>query len=104
FLAQHGATLLDNGYHVVPIRTGSKAPGFDGWEKSRATREQLKEWLEHGHKWSGVGILTKNTPAVDLDIRDEEIAQEMEHWIKENIGLAPVRVGQQPKRLLLFRT
>lgn len=103
FLFQHGAALLDNGYHVVPIRVGSKAPGFDGWEKSHATRAQLDEWITNGHRWSGVGIITKNTPMIDIDVRDEEVALAMEEWIKENIGMAPVRIGQNPKRGLVFR-
>jgi hypothetical protein len=104
YLALHGKRLLDNGYHVVPIKVGSKAPGFDGWEKSKATTAQLEEWLKHGHKWSGVGLITRNTPAIDIDVRDEEVALKMEAWIRENIGDAPMRIGQAPKRLFLFRT
>jgi hypothetical protein len=104
YLALHGKRLLDNGYHVVPIKVGSKAPGFDGWEKSKATAAQLEEWLKHGHKWSGVGVITRNTPAIDIDVRDEEVATKMEAWVRENIGDAPMRIGQPPKRLFLFRT
>lgn len=104
FLAQHGAALLDNGYTVVPIQTGKKAPGFDGWQKSTPSKHQLKEWIDHGHKNSGVGIITKNTPAIDIDVRDDEVAQKVETWVRENIGDAPVRIGKAPKRLLVFRT
>jgi hypothetical protein len=104
FLAKHGAALLDKSYHPIPIRFGGKAPGFDGWEKSRATKSQLEEWLEHGHAQAGVGILTKNTPAVDIDVRDDVVAQQMEDYIRELVGDAPVRIGQKPKRLMLFRT
>jgi hypothetical protein len=104
YLAQHGEKLLENGYHIVPIRVGGKAPGFDGWEKSRPTKAQLKEWLEHGHKWAGVGILTKNTPAIDIDIRDEKVALLMDAWVRENLDGKLVRIGQAPKRLFVFRT
>ncbi len=103
YLAQHGQQLLDNGYHIVPIRVGGKSPGFDGWEKSRATRDQLKEWLENGYRNAGVGILTKNTPAIDIDIRDEKVAMLMDTYVREKIGGELIRVGQAPKRLFLFR-
>lgn len=103
YLAQHGQRLLDNGYHIVPIRVGGKAPGFDGWEKSRATRDQLKEWLENGHKHAGVGILTKNTPAIDIDVRDAKVADLMEAYVRKHLGGKLVRFGLAPKRLFLFR-
>lgn len=103
YLAQHGQRLLDNGYHIVPIRAGGKAPGFDGWEKSRATRDQLKDWLDNGHRNAGVGIITKNTPAIDIDIRDEKVAMLMDAYVRKHFKVTLVRVGQAPKRLFLFR-
>ena len=103
YLAQYGQRLLDNGYQIVPIRFGGKAPGFDGWEKSRATREQLREWLENGHRNAGVGIVTKNTPAIDIDIRDKKVAMLMDAYVRKNFGGKLVRIGRAPKRLFLFR-
>lgn len=103
FLSRYGQRLLDNGYHIVPIRVGGKAPGFDGWEKSRATKDQLKEWLESGHRHAGVGILTKNTPAIDIDIRDERVATLMDNYVRKHLGGKLVRIGKAPKRLFLFR-
>lgn len=103
YLFQHGEKLLANGYHIVPIRVGGKSPGFDGWEKSRPTTGQLKDWLDSGHRQGGVGILTKNTPAIDLDIRDEEVAELMDAYVRKHLGGTLVRVGQAPKRMFLFR-
>ena len=103
YLAQHGQRLLDNGYQIVPIRFGGKAPGFDGWEKSRATREQLKEWLENGHRNAGVGIVTKNTPAIDIDIRDNAVAMLMDAYVRKHFGGTLIRIGRAPKRLFVFR-
>ena len=34
YLQEYGATLIDQGYNVVPIMPGKKAPGFDGWQKT----------------------------------------------------------------------
>lgn len=103
-LDEFGAALIDNGYMIVPIAVGKKAPGFDNWSKSRSTKIQLKEWIENGHRNSGVGILTKLTPGVDLDIRDERVALEAEAKAREIFGDAPLRIGRPPKRLLLYRT
>lgn len=104
YLAEHGEALIDQGYNVVPIMPGKKAPGFDGWQKSTASKSQLKEWLQSGYKNSGVGIITKNTPAIDIDVRDDDVALRVEAWVRENIGQAPLRIGSAPKRLMLFRT
>lgn len=103
-LAYLGSRLIDNGYSIVPIAVGKKAPGFDNWSKSRSSKPQLAEWIDSGHRNSGVGILTKHTPAVDLDIRDEKIALEAEAKAREIFGDAPLRIGMPPKRLMVFRT
>ena len=104
YLAKYGEVLLAHGYHIVPIRVGGKSPGFDGWEKSQATKRQLREWLQDGHAQAGVGVLTRNTPAIDLDIRDEEMALKMETYIRRTLGANMLRIGKAPKRLFLFRT
>lgn len=104
YLASHGQLLLDAGYSIVPIRRGKKHPGFDGWENSHADARQIDRWLKNGHAESGVGILAASTPGVDLDIYDEDLALEMERFVISTAGLAPVRVGKAPKRLLMFRT
>ena len=83
---------------------GKKAPGFDGWQKAKASKEQVRSWLSDGFKNSGVGILTKFTCAIDIDCMDEDAALMFEGWCHEHIGTAPVRIGRAPKRLLLYRT
>lgn len=103
-LAYLGSRLIDNGYSIVPIAVGKKAPGFDNWSKARSNKPQLEEWITSGHRQSGVGILTKHTPAVDIDVRNEEIALEAEAKAREIFGDAPLRIGMAPKRLLVFRT
>ena len=105
FLAQHGARLIDQGYVPVPIQPGKKAPGYDGWQKSRGTKAEIREWVEHaGFANAGVGILTRFTCAVDIDCLDETTALKFEAWCVENIGPPLVRIGKAPKRLLLYRT
>lgn len=103
-LAAFGAGIIDNGYAIVPIAVGKKAPNFDNWEKSRSSKPQLEDWVQNGHKKAGVGILTKWTPGVDLDIRDEDLADLAEKRARKIFGDAPVRFGNAPKRLLVYRT
>ncbi|AAQ63375.2 DNA primase [Burkholderia phage BcepNazgul] len=116
YLADHGDALIANGYNIVPITPGEKFPPHDGWQQTVATQAKLKTWLATGLKYTkngedrvadvklaGVGFLTKNTPGVDIDISDEGFAKHMENFVHENFGMAPVRVGRAPRRLLLFR-
>lgn len=104
YLARHGTALIDQGYTVVPIQQGKKAPGFDGWQKAKASKDQVRSWLEDGFKNAGVGILTKFTCAIDIDCLDKDAALHFQDWCFENIGITPVRIGKAPKRLLLYRT
>lgn len=103
YLALHGKTLIENGYNIVPIPPKSKAPGYDGWQKTKATAKQLSEWISDGKGDYGIGIITKHTPAVDLDILDATVLKLMVDWCDMNFGSTPLRVGRAPKSLLLFR-
>ena len=102
YLALHGKTLIDNGYNIIPIPPKSKGPGFDGWQKTKATKSLLGEWINDGMGAYGIGILTKYTVAVDLDIRDAGIVKKIVDYIEMALGEAPIRVGNAPKTLLLF--
>lgn len=104
YLKSHGADLIDNGYNIVPILPGKKAPGFDGWQKVRASKSTLRDWSNSEYSTSGIGIHTRHTPAIDIDVRDDDIAQLMEQWVIDNISAAPTRIGLAPKRLMVFRT
>lgn len=104
YLAKYGADLIDAGYYIIPIKKGEKRPPFTAWEKIRADHAQLTDWIDDGYGSCGVGIIASDTPAIDLDIRDKAVAQQMERWIHENIADAPVRIGNPPKRLLMFKT
>lgn len=104
FLAAHGESLVENGYNIIPIPEGSKAPGFEGWQKIKATRSQVKDWLASGYKNAGIGILTEHTPAVDLDISDARVCKRISDEILLNYGDAPIRVGREPRSLLMFKT
>lgn len=99
-----GLELIELGYNIIPIARGKKNPPIKGWEKVRSDKSLLREWLQDGFGKCGVGVLTGNVIAIDIDVQDETIAKTLEDWCQSNIGIAPVRVGQHPKRLLVYRT
>lgn len=88
YLAKYGAGLIDGGYEIIPIARGSKIPpkGFDNWQKIRSTPKLLKEWLDAGHGACGIGILTRKTPALDLDVWDADVLRQMVDFVELQVG------------------
>jgi len=104
FLGRYGARVIDNGYLIVPIARGSKQPTDKGWTGFRSNHKLLKKWVDGDHRLSGAGVLTRTTPAVDLDLRCKAAAAHMHDFVVALLGDAPVRIGRAPKQLLLYRT
>ena len=104
YLAKYGQALLDNGYKIVPIRPGFKYPqGLSNWQNLNVNRKKLRQFLANGFANGGVGIQTGDeVNAVDLDIREALMAQEMQDYVFSLLGESPVRTGQAPKRLLIY--
>lgn len=104
---ERALTLVSNGYRVIPIKPGGKAPAAgEGWQKLHATEAQVRKWGANGLANANIGIITETTPAIDIDIYDADVADRMEQWVLDNIpgaSDAPRRVGRAPKRLLMFR-
>lgn len=96
--------LREQGYKVIPIPHGLKRPVEDDWDTFDASEADIKRWGAGRYKRGNIGVLCEHTPAVDLDIYDAQLAQEMEDWLLREFGETCVRVGQAPKRLLVFRT
>ena len=117
---QHGQKLVANGYSIVPIPRGTKGPKVPDWQSlNLKTADELEAFTEGTHTverdgvahqvpnvrpFDGVGILTRNNPAVDIDCYDANLVEQMIQWCRDNIGEAPVRVGKAPKALLMYVT
>lgn len=107
WLEAYGAKVIANNYDIIPIVPGQKNPPFKNWSAIKSSPAKLREWLQGNGGNQGIGILTTTTPAIDIDVRDEDVAERIEQWIYENIPgseTALIRYGEKPKRLLLFRT
>ena len=108
--------LCARGYTPLPLygktppvygKNNSKR-GLGDWQLlNGVTHEQIEMW---GKTWPdaiNTGILTRSTPALDLDILNEQAARAAEDFVREHCeehGPILVRIGRPPKRALLFRT
>jgi hypothetical protein len=103
-----GPILEANGLQPIPISLphpsdpdlGKKPPGtLEAWSRATLVATRLPRYAG-----CGTGILTATTPAVDIDARHAELADAIDRMVFKHIGDAPVRYGQAPKRLRVYRT
>lgn len=103
YFQKYAQTLYEKGYSVIPLVPNEKKPVFKKWQDKYRdiTQAQLNNWLNHYPDW-GVGVQTFNTPAIDIDVKDAEIAKLIVEKIKPMLGdgVILIRVGQAPKILI----
>lgn len=116
FLAQHGATLVANGYSIIPIKPGDKAPGkWDalagrwadlwGWQQfceRMPTEIEMDSW----QSWpdAGTGLPAGAIVGMDIDVEDEQLAHRIDAMTRDLLGDTPLtRYGFRPKRMLVYR-
>lgn len=116
FFQRSAERMIDNGYAVIPIAPGQKFPGqyvgtswqpMTGWRhfgSNMPSDFQVGIWK--GYPDAGVGIPCGTIVGIDIDIlADAEVAQQIEKLAREMLGDTPlVRIGNAPKRLLVYRT
>ena len=93
------------GFEPIPITLPSrsdpdagKRPAIPDWQHPRPVSAYLPRYAT-----CGVGALTQRTPAVDIDVRDAELADELHRLTVRLVGDGPVRYGAAPKRLIVCR-
>jgi AAA domain/Bifunctional DNA primase/polymerase, N-terminal len=106
WLRRHHATvyrrrLLAHGY--LPLPVNGKAPPIPGWQDIAPTDDIINNWEHKYPDATNTGILTRNTPAIDIDVLDSAVADELQHIAERTIGTSAVRTGQAPKRAMLCR-
>lgn len=103
-----GATLAPSS-KIAPSSIG-KIPGKRlpnglwvgiNWRETKATIEDVREWAVWG---SNVGLRSDSYPGVDIDCADVALAQIIEDAALSQLGPAPIRIGNPPKRLLPYRS
>ena len=107
--------LIARGYTPIPLygkappnTKNNKRRSMTSWEQTdNVTREMIEMWGKIWPDAINTGILTRFTPALDLDILNEEAARAVEELVREKFeerGFVVPRIGKPPKRAILFRT
>jgi hypothetical protein len=95
--------LLAAGYWPIP--TDGKIPPLAGWSQLHATDKMINGWVDDFPNALNTSVLTFNAPAIDIDVLDSEVADEIEQLATRMLGSNDiVRTGRPPKRALFFRT
>jgi RecA-family ATPase len=95
--------LLLAGY--LPLPTEGKKPPIAGWQNLVPDEGEIDSWFHQYPAAFNTGVLTRTTPAVDIDVYDPDVAQAIEAMLWDMMGIrGMVRFGEAPKRAALFRT
>ena len=93
-------TLLHGGYSPLPLV--GKAPALKEWQKRVDTSEgDIRIWSKVYPAAANTGILTRLTPALDLDLLNADAAAAAEEFVRERYeeaGYVLTRIGRAPKR------
>ena len=93
----------------VKPESAGKAPGKKnqqgrwvgyGWQAEQCTAEDAAKMDMDN---ANIGIKAGKFPGVDIDCTDEALAELIEKLARQHLGDAPLRIGQAPKRLLMYR-
>lgn len=91
---------VKNGYIVTPIAPNSKAPVLTDWRNER-------NYSPRGYSGYGMGILCGigklPISAIDIDVTDEVICNQMRDYVLSECGETIYRIGKAPKVLLVYR-
>lgn len=93
--------LSDLGYWPVPIPQGCKGPTVSGWQNLRLNFDTIPNYFSESGML--VGILHNNVLALDIDVYDEDLANEIVSEALRRFPGALERIGQAPKSALFFR-
>ena len=103
---RHAGRLTHYGYDCIPITcptdpvsdAGKRPAMSNGWQNGCP----VERWSQYAD--CGLGILAERTPAIDIDVLDEELAGKIQAAAERSLGGEPPwRVGLWPKRLLPYR-
>jgi putative DNA primase/helicase len=98
------------GYEPIPVMSGRKRPPLNDWQDISITippdEDVITPWADTYPGALSTGIRTRYTPGFDIDIRHQDIADQVEQALLNMIGSGTIlkRVGQPPKRLVPCRS
>jgi AAA domain len=72
--------LLKLGYEPIPVLSGRKRPAMNGWQEARITippdEDVITPWADTYPGALSTGIRTRYTPGFDIDIKDQNVADQ----------------------------
>jgi hypothetical protein len=89
------------GYEPLPCI--GKRPAPAGWQALSIDVDVPAAWSASFPAATNTGIRTRRTPAIDIDVRDAAVADQLESALRASFPSALVRFGMPPKRLIPFR-
>jgi hypothetical protein len=107
-LTHRGYTCLPLFHKEPPIfGRNNDRKGLAGWQHlANVTHAQILMWQQTWPGATNTGILTALSPALDADILNEEAAVAVETLVRDRFeerrGYVLTRIGQAPKRAVLF--
>ena len=115
FMAEHGAALVERGFPILPIQPRTKCPGvyrngrwrnYPQWTR-HCNRPTTEHEIEVWGDWpqAGIGVAAGRFIGIDIDVLEPPgLAVVIEGLAKRYLGETPaVRIGKEPKRLLVYR-
>lgn len=94
-----GPVLLQAGFQPIP--TYGKRPVTKKWEEAPMHPDQIAFWANE-FSTHNTGLRTEDLVAVDLDIYYPDVADAVEAAFVARFGPGLKRIGEMPKRLLLY--
>lgn len=98
-LANNSTINPDHRGKAPGIRYASGKWGGYAWRTERVRFDDVVRWDEAG---ANIGFAGKAYPALDIDVLEESLVDEIRQLALEHLGPAPVRVGRKPKALLIY--
>jgi hypothetical protein len=103
---QQRRALRAGGFAPIPVF--GKKPAPQRWQEyDTVSDEMIEMWAKTWPDADNTGILTKRTPAIDIDIVIPAAAEAVETLAREHFGERGrilVRFGSPPRRAILLRT
>jgi Protein of unknown function (DUF3987) len=99
--------LRHAGYEPLPLL--GKVPRFDNWQTlaQNATDHAIINWETTFPAFENTGGLTRMMPTPDIDLMNEDAAEDIENMVKDRFGDRGeilTRIGMAPKRAILLQT
>src|SRR5262245_25415302 len=76
--------LLAAGY--APVPANGKAVHIPGWSSLQPTELDIEAWARDRPGDTNTGILTRTTPAVDIDVQDPDMSIELQRQAQETLA------------------